>query len=184
VYSGMQVVQPIRDLEKIEEIQEILKRQSMRDWLLFTIGINSGLHLSDLLTLKVKDLKGKSKVIIQEGKTGKSKLFVISAQLCEWVMEYVKYMHEEDFLFPSQRTGKPIKRIRVYRILNDAAKQAGLHDIGTHTLRKTFGYHYYQKTKNIAVLRELFNHSAPSVTLKYIGVQAEKINSRHSGLRG
>jgi integrase len=177
----MQVVQPIRDLEKIEEIQEILKRQSMRDWLLFTIGINSGLHLSDLLTLKVKDLKGKGKVVIKEEKTGKNKLFVIPPQLREWILEYVKYMHEDDFLFPSQRTGKPIKRIRVYRILNEAAKQAGLNDIGTHTLRKTFGYHYYQKTKNISLLRELFNHSAPSVTLKYIGVQADKINSRNNG---
>ncbi|MBP1993988.1 site-specific integrase [Paenibacillus eucommiae] len=170
----MQVVQPIRDQEKIEEIQEILKRQSMRDWLLFTVGIHSGLHLSDLLKLRVGDLKGKSKVTIQEGKTGKSKSFLVSSQLRDWVEEYVVHMDDYDFLFPSQRTGKPIKRIRVYRILNEAAKQAGLQDIGTHTLRKTFGYHYYQKTKNVSVLRELFNHSAPSVTLKYIGMQADK----------
>jgi integrase len=167
----MQIVQPIRDLGKIEEIQEILKRQSMRDWLLFTIGINSGLHLSDLLTLRVRDLKAKHQVTLREGKTGKEKTFKINQQLGEWIHEYVKHMSDEDFLFPSQRTGRPIKRIRVYRILNEAAKQAGLHDIGTHTLRKTFGYHYYQKTKNVSVLRELFNHSAPSVTLKYIGVR-------------
>lgn len=169
----MQVVQPIRDQVKIEEIQDILKRQSARDWLLFTIGINSGIHLSDLLTLRVKDLAGKNKVTIAEGKTGKNKMFIINSQLKEWIYDYIKYMDEEDYLFPSQRTGKPIKRIRVYRILNQAAKQAGLHDIGTHTLRKTFGYHYYQKTRNISVLRDLFNHSAPSVTLRYIGIQAE-----------
>ncbi|NEW07141.1 site-specific integrase [Paenibacillus sp. SYP-B3998] len=170
----MQVVQPIRDTEKIEEIQQILKNQSERDWLLFTIGINSGLHLSDLLTLRVKDLKDKSKVTIKEEKTGKEKTFLINVQLKDWINEYVAYMDENNYLFPSQRTGKPIKRIRVYRILNEAAKQAGLNDIGTHTLRKTFGYHYYQKTRNISVLRELFNHSAPSVTLRYIGVNAGK----------
>jgi integrase len=175
----MQVVQPIRDQEKIDEIQEILMRQSMRDWLLFTIGINSGLHLSDLLTLRVKDLKNKTQVTIKEEKTGKEKTFMINNQLKEWIFNYVKHMEETDFLFPSQRTGKPIKRIRVYRILNEAAKQAGLYDIGTHTLRKTFGYHYYQKTKNISVLRDLFNHSAPSVTLRYIGVNAlEHVRSR------
>ncbi|MDR6552310.1 site-specific integrase [Paenibacillus qinlingensis] len=169
----MQVVQPIRDQVKIEEMQEILIRQSHRDWLLFTIGINSGLHLSDLLTLRVQDLKGKNRVIIREEKTGKEKNFTISAKLNESIMEYVKYMDDNDYVFPSQRTGKPIKRIRVYRILNEAAKQIGLHDIGTHTLRKTFGYHYYQRTKNISVLRDLFNHSAPSVTLRYIGVQVQ-----------
>ncbi|RTE08112.1 site-specific integrase [Paenibacillus whitsoniae] len=169
----MQVVQPIRDQLKIEEIQEILKKQSARDWLLFTIGINSGIHLSDLLTLRVRDLAGKSRVTIEEGKTKKNKTFFINAQLQEWIQDYVQYMDENDFMFPSQRTGKPIKRIRVYRILNQAAKQAGLFDIGTHTLRKTFGYHYYQKTRNVSMLRDLFNHSAPSVTLRYIGVQSE-----------
>ncbi|MGG1514119.1 site-specific integrase [Paenibacillus oryzisoli] len=170
----MQVVQPIRDQEKIAQMQEILIRQSHRDWLLFTIGINSGLHLSDLLTLKVLDLKGKSKVSIREEKTGKEKTFSINANLTESILDYVKYMDDNDYVFPSKRTGKPIKRIRVYRILNEAAKQIGLQDIGTHTLRKTYGYHYYQRTKNIAVLRDLFNHSAPSVTLRYIGVHLDK----------
>jgi integrase len=56
----MQVVQPIKDYAKIEQIQEILKRQSLRDWILFTIGINSGIHLSDILLLRVKDLKDKT----------------------------------------------------------------------------------------------------------------------------
>ncbi|MEW9699943.1 site-specific integrase [Paenibacillus sp. SI8] len=176
----MQVVQPIREQEKITEIQEILKMQSDRDWLLFTIGINSGLHLSDLLTLRVKDLKDKNKVTIREEKTGKEKAFTVNNQLKAAIDEYVNYMDDEDYLFPSQRTGKPIKRIRVYRILNEAAKQAGLQDIGTHTLRKTFGYHYYQRTKNISVLRDLFNHSAPSVTLRYIGVYVEKMDTRKS----
>jgi integrase len=169
----MQVVQPIKELEKIEQIQEILKKQSHRDWLLFTIGINAGLHLSDLLTLRVVDLKNKNRISIKEEKTGKEKTFTINNQLKEWISEYVKNMDNYDFLFPSQRTGKPIKRIRVYRILNEAAKQVGLNDIGTHTLRKTFGYHYYLRTRNVSMLRDLFNHSAPSVTLRYIGIAAE-----------
>ncbi|MZQ83629.1 tyrosine-type recombinase/integrase [Paenibacillus sp. 5J-6] len=166
----MQVVQPIRDQEKIEQLQEVLKEQSIRDWLLFTIGINSGLHLSDLLSLKVKDVRDRSVVSVREEKTGKLKTFQLSAQLKAFIKEYIQYMDEDNYLFPSQRTGNPIKRIRVYRILNQAAKQVGLTDIGTHTLRKTYGYHYYLKTKNVSVLRDLFNQSAPSVTLKYIGV--------------
>ncbi|MDX9806823.1 MAG: site-specific integrase, partial [bacterium] len=42
-----------------------------------------------------------------------------------------------------------------------------------HTLRKTFGYHFYQKTKDVALLQQLFNHSAPSVTLRYIGINQD-----------
>ncbi|WP_068776158.1 tyrosine-type recombinase/integrase [Paenibacillus sp. FJAT-26967] len=172
----MQVAQPIRDPEKITALQEVLKNHSMRDWLLFTIGINSGLHLNDILRLRVKDLKGKNLIHITEEKTGKSKSFQIDNDLKAEISEYTQYMDEDDYMFPSQKTGKPIKRIRVYRILNEAAKHVGLSDIGTHTLRKTFGYHYYQRTKNISVLRDLFNHSAPSVTFKYIGIE-----SRNSG---
>jgi integrase len=174
----MQVVQPIKEQNKIDQIQEVLGKQSMRDWLLFTIGINSGFHLSDILTLRVRDLIGKNRVTIKEGKTGKEKTFIINNELKERIYEYVIHMDENNFLFPSQRTGNPIKRIRVYRILNEAAKQVGLNDIGTHTLRKTFGYHYYQRTKNISVLRDLFNHSAPSVTLRYIGVYPEQKNEK------
>ena len=48
--------------------------------------------------------------------------------------------------------------------------------IGTHTLRKTFGYHFYQKYKDLALLQELFNHSAPSVTLRYIGINQDMID--------
>ncbi|WNR43780.1 tyrosine-type recombinase/integrase [Paenibacillus roseipurpureus] len=166
----MQVVQPIREQEKIEQIQEVLREQSIRDWLLFTIGINSGLHLSDLLYLRVKDVVDRNVVSVREEKTGKVKTFQLSAQLKAYIKEYVQYMDADSYLFPSQRTGNPIKRIRVYRILNQAAKQVGLTDIGTHTLRKTYGYHYYLRTKNVSVLRDLFNQSAPSVTLKYIGV--------------
>ena len=49
----------------------------------------------------------------------------------------------------------------------------GLESVGTHSLRKTFGYHHYQKHKDVALLQELFNHSAPSVTLDYIGVNQD-----------
>lgn len=41
---------------------------------------------------------------------------------------------------------------RVYQIYADIAEKLGRDDIGTHTLRKTFGYHYYKKTRDIATL--------------------------------
>jgi integrase len=167
----MQIVQPIKDFAKIEQIQGILKKQSLRDWILFTIGINSGIHLSDILLLRVRDLKDKTVIRVKEERTGKEKVFYVTSELKTSIAEYIKGKNGEDYLFPSQRTGNPIKRIRVYRILNEAGKQVGLNDIGTHTLRKTFGYHYYQKTKNVHALRDLFNHSAPSITLRYIGVE-------------
>lgn len=67
----MKYVQPIRDKNKIEEIKTYLKENGSRDLLLFTMGINTGLRISDLLKLKVVDVKGKSHVEIKEQKPGK-----------------------------------------------------------------------------------------------------------------
>ncbi|WP_225986259.1 tyrosine-type recombinase/integrase [Psychrobacillus glaciei] len=67
-------------------------------------------------------------------------------------------------------------RSTAYRILRDAAEHVNLREVGTHTLRKTFGYHFYQQTKDVAILQELFNHSSPSITFEYIGIHQEALD--------
>jgi integrase len=177
LYKGglkMEFVEPIRDKEKIEEMKDLLKRESYRDWFLFVFGINSGLRIGDILPLRVKDIRDKTHITIREKKTGKEKRFKINDSLREHINQYIKPMDDEEYLFPSKKTKKHIGRVQAYRILSDAARKIGIDgDIGTHTLRKTFGYHFYKKTKDIALLQEIFNHSAPSVTLKYIGINQD-----------
>lgn len=73
---------------------------------------------------------------------------------------------------------KPISRYMAYKILNETASMFGLENIGTHTLRKTFGYHFYNQTKDAATLRLIFNHSSDAVTLRYIGILQESINTK------
>lgn len=77
----MKFVQPIRNKQKIEEIKSILRNNGTRDLLLFTMGINTGLRISDLLRLKVIDVKEKSHVEIKEQKTGKIKRFPLLGNL-------------------------------------------------------------------------------------------------------
>ncbi|MEK4758102.1 hypothetical protein NSS69_09150 [Macrococcus sp. FSL W8-0367] len=71
----------------------------------------------------------------------------------------------------------PISRIQVYRVLNHSTKSIGFSEIDTYSMRKTFGYHYYKKTKDIALLMNLFNHSSQTVILRYIGINQEIINT-------
>lgn len=81
-------------------------------------------------------------------------------------------------LFPSRKGGKAISRVQAYRILNDAARHIGITDaIGTHTLRKTFGYHAYQSGCDITRIQRLLNHSAPSITLSYIGITKDELDA-------
>ncbi|MCG9969940.1 tyrosine-type recombinase/integrase [Pelotomaculum terephthalicicum JT] len=59
-------------------------------------------------------------------------------------------MSNNDYLFPSRKGGNPISRVQAYKIINAAAAKVGLNEIGTHTMRKTFGYWFYRQTKDVA----------------------------------
>ena len=168
----MTTVDPIRKKNDICKIKAVLLKSSYRDYLLFEVGINTGLRISDILKLKVADVKGKYHIELKEQKTKKLKKFRINSVLKSELEEYIKLKNDDSYLFESFKTkGKPLERTRAYCILNQAARTAGLKmKIGTHTMRKTFGFHFYQQTKDIALLQVLFNHSSPSVTLRYIGI--------------
>lgn len=180
--EGMKEVQPIRDREKIEEMKNVLKRHTYRDYFLFVMGVNTGYRISDLLSMRLSDVRGKTHVSIKEQKTrnstGKIRRLMLHPGLHPEIEEYVKIMRisDDDYLFPSRKGDKPISRVQAYRILNKAAKEIELEEIGTHTLRKTFGYHYYQKYKDVAHLQSLFGHSAPIITLRYIGIHQDTLD--------
>lgn len=76
-------------------------------------------------------------------------------------------------------SNKPITTTQAYRILNNAAIHIGLTEIGTHTMRKTFGYHHYQQFHDIAILQQIFNHSSPSITMKYLGINQDEIDKSY-----
>lgn len=173
----MEYVQPIRDLNKIEEVKSILRESGTRDLLLFSLGINTALRVSDLLKFKVGDVRGKSHIELKEQKTGKLKRFPLRGKLLELIEEYIKNKSDNDYLFPSRNgNNKPLTRVMAYMIINNACRKAGLQEhCGTHTLRKTFSYHHYQTYKDVAILQYLLNHSSPSITLRYIGITQDNI---------
>ena len=191
----MNSVEPIRDIKTIKNIRFILKNQSVRNELLFIFGINVGLRISDILKLKIEDLvksnfkTAKDYVIITEKKTGKTKKFYIGDIVKKVIENYIKELSNLDmsnYVFQSRKgENMPITRQRAYRILNNAAEMIGLveknekgviisGEIGTHTLRKTFGYHAYQNGSSLELLMDIFNHSSKSQTLRYIGITEEQ----------
>lgn len=169
----MNTVQPIRETKTIELMKEMLKKKNEKYYIMFICGINIGLRVSDVLSLKVSDIFGKSHISITEQKTGKQKRFLINDKL---LCELEKYIIDnglgiDDYLIQSRKgDNKPITRVQAYRILNEVGSEQGLHEIGTHTMRKTFGYWHYKQYKDVAILQDIFNHSAPSITLRYIGI--------------
>jgi integrase len=174
------MVDSIKDLEFLEKFKNELRKINYRNYMLFVFGINTGLRVGDIIKFKVNDIKSKSNVDIIEEKTGKSKRIYINDELKTAITEYIetKKLQNDDFVFQtSYDKTKSITANSMWRILKNTGRKLGVDNIGSHTMRKTFGYHFYNKTKDIAMLQHLFNHSSATVTLRYIGITHESIEN-------
>ena len=174
-------VDPIRDEKDIKRIKRKL-RDRKRDLLLFTLGINNGLRISDLLKLKVSDVKNVSTgetVKIREQKTGKINVLMINKSVKSVLDDYLQETNpdDSDFLFKSRNgNNKPITRETVSKMIKELTR--GMKgSFSTHTLRKTFGYH--QRTRfgvSWEILCKRFGHSSPSITMRYLGIEDSEVN--------
>ena len=175
----MTTVEPIRNKADIEKVEKVLSTKA-RDLLFFTMGTNWGLRISDIVALDVGDVRGKNYVQITEKKTGKFKKLLINSKLKPMIDEYTKGKRADTPLFVTI-FGNRLDRFAAYHIIVDACKAAGLEEkVGTHTLRKTFGYHHYKKFKDIVLLQKIFNHSSSSITQRYIGIEQDEIDQSYA----
>jgi len=179
----MNLVQPIRDKDLISKIKKYLIEKNERNYILFLFGINTGMRISDILKLRVKDVEGWS-VFVREGKTKKPKEVRMPPELKKAVRNYCKDKPKNEYLFRSRiGKNKPITRGMAYIILQEIADEFNLERIGTHSFRKTYGYHHYKQFKDVAVLQQMLNHSDPNITLRYIGIKQDELNNYQSKLR-
>ena len=182
----MKAVEPIRDIKKITAIKELLKQESNpRNYLLFVLGVNLGLRISDLLRLKIKDVLDSQGNIaeyinIRESKTKKEKkikINQISREAIEYFFKNVKLNEPDQYLFRSEEENKPIDRVRVWQLIQSWTRKVGLKgNFGTHTLRKTWGYQARQKGKTIEQVSAKLGHRSVIVARRCIGIDQDEIN--------
>lgn len=173
------LVEPIRDKKQIKAVEDYFEQKSIRNKVLFCLGINSGLRVSDILSLNVGDVREKTHIELYEKKTGKIKKFPINKKLEKLLKDFITNKPDTSPLFESQKQHR-LDRSQVYRALNEACAAAGIEaNIGTHTMRKTFGYHHYKQFKDVAMLQMIFNHSSPNITLRYIGIDQDEIDESY-----
>ncbi|RCX20159.1 phage integrase family protein [Anaerobacterium chartisolvens] len=180
-------VEPIRSKVKIKQMYYYLSGREAKYALLFKFGLNTGLRISDVLPVRVKDVycengKFRDYLILKEKKTGKEKKIKLNAALRNAIEDYVKNesLTLGEYFFWSKK-GKYLSRIQAYRVLKEAAEIIGIENFGTHSLRKTWGYWTYKASRyNIGLIMDTFNHSSPSITLRYIGVNQDQKDELYS----
>ena len=198
--------EPIKSLDDINRISRyLIDNGRYRDNMLFIVGINFGLRISDLLQLRFTqlindDFSFKTTFPILEKKTRntrkvqRNRYISINDAVMDAVTLYLKHTHckLDDYLFRSESNrgsnqNKPMTRMSADRILKGIANDLSLENkMATHSLRKTFAYHQMVMSNNdprkLLLLQKMFGHSSAAQTLDYIGITGEEIEDAYMKL--
>ena len=198
--------QPIRSQSDRDAISGHFWRNNYRDYALFIFGIYTGRRIVDIVKLNVRDVAYIDKkcrfciverLKILEKKTGKFIDLILHPSARRALSKYLRARLKEapsmgallnEPLFRSQKARRHDGQYRItqqhaWRILSHAAHVCGLnYKIGTHSLRKTFGYMLYQNNVSIELIQKLLNHSSPVITLAYIGITQDDMDEAILGM--
>ena len=175
-------VEPIKRIKDIRAIKKLLSDKP-RDLALFTVGINTNLRASDLLGIKVGDvrhLKPMEELEIKERKTGKTRRITLNNACVEAIQNLLASVDyaDSDPLFKG-RNDKALTVPSFNRLVKQWTGAINLRgNYGCHSLRKSFGFHQ-RLTFNVGIpeLMVCFNHSTQRQTLDYLCIQPEEIRS-------
>ncbi len=182
-------VKPFTAIEKKRIINELRSKSKIRDFALFVIACEQGIRATDLLKLKIKhlvDLKLKERYSFKEGKTNKKNFIFINDDTYEALHAYLDSLESydpEDYLFKSRKGSGAITLQQLGRLVKDWCRYAKVKDhsqYAVRSLRKTFGRLAYESSNNpriLSLLKERFNHSSESMTIKYLDITTEDMEA-------
>jgi integrase len=179
-------VEPIRERTAIERIKARL-RESPRDYCLFVLGINTGHRANELLSItcgQVRILNAGDALDLKERKTKKHRTVTLNRAAIQAIRAWLA-------VHPDPRDGAPLFRLRTGRALTVSTvsnmvkcwcAEADLHgNYGSHTLRKTWGFHQLRRNTEtkpqmvLPILMQAYGHASQEQTLEYLCVQAEEV---------
>lgn len=183
----MNDVSPIRDESMVREVKKAARQIGLRAYLMVLLGLNTGLRISDLLEVTAGEIRTRGYIVRREKKTGKqTEIRMNPAVVAEIRRLTSDYADDMPLVYSTsvKRRGKSVTRETAYNWVRKACRMAGMREpVGCHTLRKTYGYHYYLQYRDIVTLMLHFNHSSERVTLRYIGITQEQINHKTEKFR-
>ena len=166
----MNWVAPIKDDETLERFKAKLREMDDKYYIMFEIGVGTGLQLQEILKFKNKDIRGKDSIEANIGTKNIKRTFMIPPELKEIINKYTEGKDPDAYLILGHASSPAaLSREQAYRALKSAGKSMGLTSIGAQTMRKTFAWRYYKTTGDIYYLQNLLNHASPSITYRYIG---------------
>lgn len=166
----MNWVSPIKDEKTLMEFEERLRKVDDKYYIMFIIGIETGMLLQDILQLKVKDILGKEVIKAEIGTKKIQREYKVTEEVKKIISDYCKNKKADDYVIIGHASlNQPVSREQAYRVLKTVGREMGLSSIGAQTMRKTFAWRYYKNTGDIYYIQYILNHASPSITYRYIG---------------
>ena len=192
-------VEPIRTVNAINKIRKALAK-SPRNLAIFVVGINTAYRASELLSIKigqVRHLQAGDRLEVKQKKTKKYRAVTVNGKCVEAIQAHLEHLDrkalelknldwvdDDSYLFAGKDPLKPLTVSTLNNMVKDWCSKANLKgNFGSHSLRKTWGY--MQRTKkdtSVALLMQAFRHATQQQTLEYLCIQEEEIESIYTGL--
>ena len=186
----MNQVEAVKTAEQRTQVEAQLLEAGQLYFDIWKIGLNTALRISDLLALTMEDVRkldpAAPALNLVESKTGKLRKIMIN-QTCLQVMQRRLAEHSKDkYLFQSEavnidrRKKQPVSRRSVGRVFEKVGQKiAPKLQLGTHSMRKTRGYAMFEAGRSIESICKVLNHSAPAITMRYIGIDQRDIDQSY-----
>ena len=196
--TGAHTTRPIEDTAMVRRWLDIARdhdrdsRQGGASWyLLLVIGFNTGLRISDIIGLRVGDIRGREYIVTIEGKTDKERRVLVRRDVGKRIDELLAGRDPDEYALQSRQcapgTGerRPISRQRAYAIVKEIAARAGYQDhVGCHTMRKTYAWSLFDASdRNITLVQKALNHESQAATMHYLGLDQRDIDEVASRMR-
>ena len=152
-----------------EEVKQLLKCiDNIKHRALVMLVYSSGLRLSEIVGLKIKDLDSvQMQIRVQQGKGKKDRVTILSERVLEILRRYFQQYQPKEWLFEGADGGQYSKR-SAQQIVKDAARKAGIKKkISIHTLRHSFGTHLLESGTNLRYIQSLLGHESIKTTEIY-----------------
>ncbi|RHL88491.1 site-specific integrase [Bacteroides intestinalis] len=170
--------------EAMKLIRLLYKDANYKMSLLISVGCFWGLRISDILSLRWKDILNMDEFSIIEHKTGKQRTIRINPQLKRHIADCYKQINpigiNAPVLVSQKGTVYTIQRINIILKEIKANYKLSIKNFSCHSLRKTFGRQVYNQNADnaelaLVKLMELFNHSNVAITKRYLGLRQEEL---------
>lgn len=173
------------DTEKLLNAYDTNNYIGLRNTLILEILYSTGIRVSEITNIKIKDISLSNETIKILGKGNKERIVCFGNKCKSLIQLYLKKSRDVlntnnlDYLILS-KTGKKINDREIRKIVDDASKIAGIRiKISPHVLRHTFATHMLTDGADLRSVQELLGHENLSTTQIYTHVTDEKLRSTY-----